>query len=181
MSGSVRVCDGSRARSKRSSSSAASGSTGAIWSSTNTRPPGAVTRASSATAYSGCAMWCSVRREHARSKEPASNERLVASPSTKVTFAGAPRRARSSSSGNAGVSFGQDAVTQQHHGRSDRKLTIELHGERVHRHRSDDRPWLACHTYFGSGQVTPEAVAVAHRHQADPGRSLGDEAASVAR
>ena len=50
-------------------------------------------------ASSGCATWCSVRREHARSNEKSSNGSAVASPSTNVTFAGASRRARSSSSG----------------------------------------------------------------------------------
>src|SRR5689334_7491676 len=98
-SGSVRVCDGSRARSKRSSSSPASGSAGAIWSSTKTRPPGTVTRARSEITYSGCATWCSVRRVKTRSNEPSSKGRLVASPSTNETFAGACARACSSKAG----------------------------------------------------------------------------------
>src|SRR4051812_11797798 len=49
--------------------------------------------------YSGCATWCSVRRVQTRSKEPASNGRLVASASTNEAFAGAWARACSSSAG----------------------------------------------------------------------------------
>src|SRR5579859_1143284 len=86
MSGSRRVWDGSRARSKRSSSSAASGSADAIWSITSTRPPSRVTRASSETATSGRVMWCSVRWQAARSNESRSKGIRVASPSTKLTF-----------------------------------------------------------------------------------------------
>ena len=94
-----RVCDGSRARSKRSSSSAASGSVGASWSMiTSTRPPGRVTRASSATASSGRAMWWSVRVAAEVERVAVATAGPVASPSTNVTFgssrgAGPPRAA----------------------------------------------------------------------------------------
>src|SRR5215211_2386097 len=101
MSARARAWEGSRARSKAFSSAAASGSTDAIWSITSTRPPGRVTRASSATASSGRAMWCSVRSEPARSNEPASSGSLVASPSRKLTLGSRSPRLRpcSSSSG----------------------------------------------------------------------------------
>src|ERR671935_81540 len=98
MSASARVCEASRARSKRFSSSAASGSTGAIWSTTSRRPPGRVTRTSSAIASSGRAMWCSVRSAPARSNDAYSNGSFVASPSTNETFGNRSARARACSS-----------------------------------------------------------------------------------
>src|SRR5919201_2828946 len=98
MSASARVCEASRARSKRFSSSAASGSTGAIWSTTSRRPPGRVTRTSSAIASSGRAMWCSVRSAPSRSNDAYSNGSFVASPSTNETFGNRSARARACSS-----------------------------------------------------------------------------------
>src|SRR4051795_7058727 len=101
MSASRRLCDGSRALSKAFSSCAATGSTGAIWSITRMRPPGCVTRTSSATTSSGRGTWWRVRSDPARSNDAGSNGSCVASPSTNSMFGVlcARRRPCSSSSG----------------------------------------------------------------------------------
>ncbi len=62
-SGRSRVWDGSRARSKRSSSRLRIGSTSPSWSTRRILPPGRVTRASSATTSSGRRTWWSTRRQ----------------------------------------------------------------------------------------------------------------------
>ena len=77
------------------------------------------------------------------------------------------------------MALGQDAVPEQHDRRPDRELAVEAHGERVHRDRPDDLARLAADAHFGSGQVAPEAVAVADGHDADPGRRLGYESPAV--
>src|SRR6476619_2968954 len=97
-SGSSRVCVLSRARSKRSSSTASSGSPGAIWSITSTWPPNRVTRASSEIASSGRLTWWSVRAQPARSNVPLVRSSRVMSPSAKVTFGNGAARCRASSS-----------------------------------------------------------------------------------
>ena len=62
----------------------------------------------------------------------------------------------------------------------DRQLALELDGEGVHRDGADHAPRLAVDEHLGPGQVAPEAVRVADRHDPDPRRPLGDEAPAVA-
>ena len=67
-----------------------------------------------------------------------------------------------------------------HDRRADWQLAVELDRERIHRNGADDPARLARHADLRPGEVTAEAVRVAHRHDPDPGRSLRDEATSIA-
>ena len=98
-SGSSRVWDGSRARSKRSSSTATSGSIGAIWSTTSTCPP----KPGDARELGDDELRARDVVERARAageveRAPPARSRRVTSPSTNVTFGNGAARGRASSS-----------------------------------------------------------------------------------
>ncbi len=57
---------------------------------------------------------------------------------------------------------------------------VEHHRERVHRDRADDPASLAFDEDLRARHVATEAVGVADRHDADPGRPIGDEPTTVA-
>jgi hypothetical protein len=72
------------------------------------------------------------------------------------------------------------AVADQGHLGACGQLTVELNGEGIHRDCADHPAELAVDAHLGPGQVAPETVRVADGNEADPRRSLGDEAAPVA-
>src|SRR5439155_3967274 len=73
------------------------------------------------------------------------------------------------------------AVADKRHRRRNRKLAVELDGKRVHRNCADDLARLPGDAYLRSAEVAAETIGIADRHEPDPRRSVGDEAASVAR
>src|SRR5436190_18452363 len=82
--------------------------------------------------------------------------------------------------GDARMRLGKHARPEDRHRRADGLLVVELDGEGVHRDGADRPSWLSGDAHLCARQVAPEAVRVAERHDPDPGRLLGDEAASVA-
>jgi len=76
--------------------------------------------------------------------------------------------------------LGENALTDDDDRRADGQLAVELDRKRIHRNGADDTARLACHADLRPGEITTEAVRVAHRHDPDPGRSLRDEVPSVA-
>ena len=76
--------------------------------------------------------------------------------------------------------FGEDAVAEQHDGRRNRQLAVELDRERVHRDGADRATPLARDANGRPRQIAAKAVRVAHGHEADPGVAFGDEPATVA-
>src|SRR6185295_11642311 len=82
--------------------------------------------------------------------------------------------------GDTCMRLGENALTDDDDRRADGQLAVELDRERIHRNGADDPARLARHADLRPGEVTAEAVRVAHRHDSDPGRSLRDEATSVA-
>src|SRR4051794_41911760 len=77
--------------------------------------------------------------------------------------------------------LGHDAVPEDRDRGADRLLALELDGESIHRDDAGDAPRLAADANLGAGQVAPEAVRVADRHDPDPRRPLGGEGSAVAR
>ena len=80
---------------------------------------------------------------------------------------------------NAGMLLRQDAVADQ----GDRRplgLVVELDREGIHGDRADDAAARPADQDLRPGEAAPEAVGVPDGNEADPRRTLGDEAAAVA-
>src|SRR6266545_5793989 len=201
MSGSVRVCEGSRARSSSSG--------------TTSTPTTSPTSGARASARVPAPVPVSIARS---SPAGATNERSCSRTSSicfsaccATSSAVAPKRARTSSrfapcsaidhgpartqwscldaahelvvnrSRDTRMRLCQDAVAEQNNRRPDGKLSIELNGERVHGDGADDAAQFSTDSDLRAGQIATEAVRVANWDDPDPGGLVREKTAAVAR